>query len=348
MGANIVSTKYARTAFILLLTLWLMLFRLAEFYKDRPLKVSFSTSLLKVTIVGLLGRMVVDQDRDFNAKSLIICELEGSRCVLDVQRIQVSPTPPRPPRFPSVRGSTIIVRPLPVRLGAELEKDDGYGDDDPRFRRATDGWRFRQRLRWRCCWPLPVKQRSKNARTIPSTAEPAQSTTSKDAQEIVSQPAKDVGIEKTKIPPLLVEVSKNPYGTRGTATCGQISAAIADLNQVLGPDFSASPPTAKKAQCRQGRGAGCRELADSVPRPGPRGERRGTGRTPAQRGDRRGLRSARIPPRATACAGLPHGQVADSAHRTGSRAPAWPKRRSVRQQQRQVGVAERVARGAAP
>jgi hypothetical protein len=81
-----------------------------------------------------------------------------------------------------------------------------------------------------------------------STAEPAQSRskTSKDAQDIVSQPAKDVGAQKTKIPPLLIEVSRNPYGTRGTATCGQISAAIADLNLVLGPDFSASPPTPEK------------------------------------------------------------------------------------------------------
>jgi hypothetical protein len=81
-----------------------------------------------------------------------------------------------------------------------------------------------------------------------STAEPAQSTskTSKDAQDIVSQPAKDVGAQKTKIPPLLVEVSKDPYGSRGSATCGQISAAIADLNRILGPDFSASPPKEEK------------------------------------------------------------------------------------------------------
>jgi hypothetical protein len=79
-----------------------------------------------------------------------------------------------------------------------------------------------------------------------NTAAPAQSN-SADAKEIVSQPVKDVGIQKTKIPPLLVEVSRNPYGTRGTATCGQISVAIADLNRVLGPDFSAAPPAGKKS-----------------------------------------------------------------------------------------------------
>lgn len=93
-----------------------------------------------------------------------------------------------------------------------------------------------------------------------STAKPPQST-SKDVQEIVTQPAKDVGIEKTKIPPLLVEVSRDPYGTRGTAKCGQISAAIADLNRVLGPDFSASPPTAKKSNVAK---AGGQAVVDSL------------------------------------------------------------------------------------
>ena len=93
-----------------------------------------------------------------------------------------------------------------------------------------------------------------------SRARPAQST-SKDAGEIVSQPVRDVGIEKTKIPPLLVEVSKDPYGSRGATTCRQISAAIVDLNGVLGADFSASPPAAKNRNVAK---AGGRAIVNSL------------------------------------------------------------------------------------
>ncbi len=65
-------------------------------------------------------------------------------------------------------------------------------------------------------------------------------------EEIVSQPARDVGIAKTKIPPLLLEVSEAPYTTAGTATCKQIAASIAELNEVIGPDFSTSPAKNKQ------------------------------------------------------------------------------------------------------
>ncbi|CAN5365722.1 hypothetical protein BH09PSE3_BH09PSE3_14530 [soil metagenome] len=66
------------------------------------------------------------------------------------------------------------------------------------------------------------------------------------AGEIVTQPVRDVGIEKTEIPPLLVEVSKNPYSSTGTAGCGQISSGIAALTKVIGPDFSTSPAENKR------------------------------------------------------------------------------------------------------
>ncbi|MDB5714496.1 MAG: hypothetical protein JWO15_1893 [Sphingomonadales bacterium] len=66
------------------------------------------------------------------------------------------------------------------------------------------------------------------------------------AGQIVTQPARDVGIEKKEIPPLLVEVGKNPYATAGTASCGQISSAIDALTKVIGPDFSTSPAVNKR------------------------------------------------------------------------------------------------------
>jgi hypothetical protein len=83
------------------------------------------------------------------------------------------------------------------------------------------------------------------------TATPTPST-GRDAKEIVTQPARDVGIEKTKIPPLLEQVSEDPYGTAGTGSCRQITAAIGDLNHVLGPDFSTSPQPGKRNVAKAG------------------------------------------------------------------------------------------------
>lgn len=70
---------------------------------------------------------------------------------------------------------------------------------------------------------------------------PEKHSTAKDAGEIVSQPVRDVGLAKTRIPPLLEEVSEDPYGMYGAATCAQISRSIANLTGVLGPDFSTAP-----------------------------------------------------------------------------------------------------------
>lgn len=61
------------------------------------------------------------------------------------------------------------------------------------------------------------------------------------AEKIVTQPARDVGIEKAKISELLLEAAKDPYATAGTERCAQISAAIAALTGVIGPDFSTTP-----------------------------------------------------------------------------------------------------------
>jgi hypothetical protein len=63
--------------------------------------------------------------------------------------------------------------------------------------------------------------------TAPTTADPApQSTRDEkrkeaidDTKDVVSQPAKDVGIAKSKIPPSLVEASNAPYSLSGQRTC---------------------------------------------------------------------------------------------------------------------------------
>ena len=59
------------------------------------------------------------------------------------------------------------------------------------------------------------------------------------AGDILSQPARDVGISKLKIPPVLVKARDAPYDLTGLNTCEQLADAVAELSTVLGPDFIA-------------------------------------------------------------------------------------------------------------
>lgn len=89
--------------------------------------------------------------------------------------------------------------------------------------------------------------------TAPTTADPApQSTrdekrkaTVDDTKDVISQPVKDVGITKNKIPPSLVEASNAPYALGGLKTCQQIADAVRVLDAALGPDYSAGGPNDK-------------------------------------------------------------------------------------------------------
>jgi hypothetical protein len=67
--------------------------------------------------------------------------------------------------------------------------------------------------------------------------------TGRTAGRIGSQPAVDVGIMRTNIPPALQNAIAAPYGTKGAATCAQIRGGLRDLNAVLGPDFLAGSVT---------------------------------------------------------------------------------------------------------
>lgn len=75
----------------------------------------------------------------------------------------------------------------------------------------------------------------------PPAAEPPKerNSTTDRATEIVTQPARDVGVSKTEIPAVLEKASDDPYGLTGLKTCKQLSAEIFDLNAALGPDFTA-------------------------------------------------------------------------------------------------------------
>jgi len=89
--------------------------------------------------------------------------------------------------------------------------------------------------------------------TAPTTADPApQSTrdekrqaTIDDTKDVVSQPAKDIGLAKNKIPPSLIEASDAPYSLDGLRTCRQIADAVRVLDAALGPDYSAGGPNDK-------------------------------------------------------------------------------------------------------
>src|SRR5438067_210991 len=89
--------------------------------------------------------------------------------------------------------------------------------------------------------------------TVPTNADPApQSTrdekrkeTIDDTKDVVSQPAKDVGLAKNKIPPSLVKASNAPYSLAGLKTCRQLADAVRVLDAALGPDYSAGGPNDK-------------------------------------------------------------------------------------------------------
>lgn len=72
---------------------------------------------------------------------------------------------------------------------------------------------------------------------IPAAASAQQQDNS--AKRILTQPVRDVGAEKTKIPPVLIAAGEAPYSLSGARTCGAIKQAIVALDRELGPDYGA-------------------------------------------------------------------------------------------------------------
>jgi len=66
------------------------------------------------------------------------------------------------------------------------------------------------------------------------------------AGDIAKQPGRDVGVVRTKIPPLLEAAARNPYGLSDVRRCDQIADAVDELDAVLGPDFVAGSPVRQK------------------------------------------------------------------------------------------------------
>ena len=67
--------------------------------------------------------------------------------------------------------------------------------------------------------------------------EPPKPSARDRALDVASQPARDLGMSRSDIPPILVAATEDPYSVRGVGTCRQLAGQITELNGVLGPDF---------------------------------------------------------------------------------------------------------------
>lgn len=75
------------------------------------------------------------------------------------------------------------------------------------------------------------------AAATPAYAQDKQQTDAQRAGDIATQPARDVGAVKTKIPPVLQRAAAAPYSLSGLSKCASIAAEFDDLSEQLGADF---------------------------------------------------------------------------------------------------------------
>src|SRR5690606_2143148 len=80
---------------------------------------------------------------------------------------------------------------------------------------------------------------------------------------IATQPARDVGIQRTTIPAVLELASEDPYSMTGARTCTQIAASVLALNDALGADFD-SPEEAGGNQAGRVADGGGRAIVESL------------------------------------------------------------------------------------
>lgn len=66
--------------------------------------------------------------------------------------------------------------------------------------------------------------------------------TKEDTRDVLTQPARDVGITSNKIPPSLVAAANAPYDLAGLDTCRKLADEVRVLDAALGPDYPAGGP----------------------------------------------------------------------------------------------------------
>jgi hypothetical protein len=89
-------------------------------------------------------------------------------------------------------------------------------------------------------------------------------TAGERAGQIVTEPARDVGLQRTQIPSTLERAAVDPYSLAGVRNCPQIRAEVAALNRVLGTDFDAPPAPASGSRGGRIAEAGGRAVVNSI------------------------------------------------------------------------------------
>jgi hypothetical protein len=76
-------------------------------------------------------------------------------------------------------------------------------------------------------------------------------------------PARDVGLQRTTIPPVLEAARAGPYSLAGTRNCPGIARALDDLDGALGRDFDA-PPARRGSRAGRLAEAGGRAVVNTI------------------------------------------------------------------------------------
>ena len=71
----------------------------------------------------------------------------------------------------------------------------------------------------------------------PPIAAQTRRSTMSEAKHIVERPARDVGVAKRRVPPVLQRAEAGPYSTARAGSCAQIVLEVSSLDDALGPDF---------------------------------------------------------------------------------------------------------------
>lgn len=89
-------------------------------------------------------------------------------------------------------------------------------------------------------------------------------STATEAGRIAVRPAQDIGVVKTKTPPLLEQALEDPYTMNGAGSCAAIDNSLRALNGVLGPDFDDNAPVPAGSKKGAIAKAGGTALVDSI------------------------------------------------------------------------------------
>lgn len=89
-------------------------------------------------------------------------------------------------------------------------------------------------------------------------------STAAEAGRIAERPAQDLGVIKTKTPPLLERALEDPYTMNGAGSCPAIANSVRALNGELGPDFDDDTPVRRGSKKGAIAKAGGTALVDSI------------------------------------------------------------------------------------